>query len=125
MHFWVRQLFASSTEACQYFVVLSVCAAGMVDATYLWIADGSMLLLLLGWPRDRPYFERAAALNAAMDKAAQQNRAPDAGPATTLAIAVGVKLGPDALFLAGAFLIGSLIRWTWLAEVAQATLIAE
>ena len=123
MHFWARQLFASSTEACQYLVFFTVCTAGMLEATCLWIIDGSMLLLLLGWPQFRPFFERAAALNAEISKAARQDRAHDAGPATMLAVPVCVKLGADALLLAGVYLFGGLIRWTWLAEVNQATLL--
>jgi hypothetical protein len=114
MLLWAGRLFASSTEAYQHLVFLVVCAAGIVDATYLWIIDGSMLLLLLAWPLYRPFFERAALL---------EGKGGAAGATMRLAIVAGMKLGRDALSLAGAFLIGSLMRWTWLAEVGQAALL--
>ena len=116
MPLWAGRLFASSTEAYQHLVFLVVCAAGIVDATYLWIIDGSMLLLLLAWPLYRPFFERAALLDAG-------GKGGAAGATMRLAVVAGVKLGRDALSLAGAFLIGSLMRWTWLAEVGQAALL--
>ena len=117
MLLWAGRVFASSTEVCQHLVFLLVCAAGIVDATCLWIIDGSMLLLLLAWPLYRPIFERAAALSADIGKGG------DDGARTRLVIVAGVKLGRDAQSLAGAFLIGSLMRWTWLAEVGQAALL--
>ena len=117
MLLWAGRLFASSTEVYQHLVFLVVCAAGIVGATCLWIIDGSMLLLLLAWPLYRPIFERAAALSADVGKGG------DDGAPMRLAVVAGVKLVRDALSLAAAFLIGSLIRWTWLAEVGQAALL--
>src|SRR5712671_8034699 len=106
MFFSTRRVLVFSTEICQYLVFLVVCAAGLVDATWFWIINGSMLLFLLGWPLSRPLFERMA---------------QPAGQATTLAIAVAVKLARDAMFLAGAFLFGALMRWIWSAEIGHAT----
>src|ERR1700716_567195 len=106
MFFSTRRAFEFSTETWQYLVFLVVCAAGLVDATWFWIINGSMLLFLLGWPLSRPLFERMT---------------QPAGQATTLAIAVAVEVPRDAMFLAGAFLFGGLIRWIWSAEVVHAT----
>jgi hypothetical protein len=106
MFFWTRRLLASSTEVCQYLVFLVVCTAGLVNGTWFWIINGSMLLLLLDWPLDRSLFEQTA---------------EPTGQATRLAIAVAAKLAHDALFLAGAFLFGGLARWIWSAEVSHAT----
>src|SRR2546421_12502297 len=47
----VRRLFESWTDFFEYLVFMGVCVAGIVHASWLWIAIGAMALFLLGWPR--------------------------------------------------------------------------
>ena len=60
MFFSTRRVLVFSTEICQYLVFLVICTAGLVGGTWFWIINGSMLLLLLGWPLDRSLFEQTA-----------------------------------------------------------------
>ena len=46
---WVRRVFASWTEFGEALVLLSVCVAGVANASRLWRIIGAMVLLLLGW----------------------------------------------------------------------------
>ena len=103
-----QRLVPSYSEVCQCGVSILVCMSGLVGASYLWIINGSMLLLLAGWSVHRPRYEQIAASAVA--------------PAIRLVAAVGAKLGRDSLLLALVFLLGELIRWTLSAEVNQATL---
>ena len=118
---WVRRPFASWTEFCEYLVFQAVCFAGVVNATWLWIAIGAMLLLLLSWPRYEVLCFRVREVDRGWRVLARLVRAQKVGhwldlyaQAWKLPLLLAVKLGHDALFLAGAFIFGHVIRWVWL-----------
>ena len=122
---WVRRVFASWTEFGEALVLLSVCVAGVANASRLWPIIGAMVLLLLSWDRYRELFGKAGNLDAEYRKLArlaQRNGHIGIGfalylRARMLAIVLGAKLGHDALFLIGAFFVGLAVRWFWLGSV--------
>jgi hypothetical protein len=120
MRAWVRRPFDSWTEFFEYLTFLSVSAAGVANASWLWIAIGAMVLLLLSWSRYRELFAKAAEIDREWRDLAWLMRAYKAGHgldlharAWKLPFVVGVKVGHDALFLAGAFIFGHVTRWAW------------
>jgi len=56
---WTRRLFKTGVELFEYLVFMTVCAAGMVHASWLWIAIGALTLILVTWARWREIFEKA------------------------------------------------------------------
>jgi hypothetical protein len=118
---WVRRLFASWTEIGEFAVFVSVCVAGIANASWLWVVIGGLVLLLLGWGRYRELFAKAGRIDADWRELGSLVRAFKAGSglelyarAHTLLLVLGAKVGFDCLFLCGGFLFGHVIRWLWL-----------
>jgi len=115
------QPFASWTEFVEYLVFLSVCVAGILNASWLWIVIAAMLQLLLGWSRYRELFAKAGRIDAEYrDLGALAARHGLMGyafalyaRARTLLIVLGAKIAHDALFTGGAFLFGHATAWVW------------
>ena len=76
---WMPRPFASWIEFLEYLVFITVCVAGVLNASWLWRLVGALY-----------------------------------AKAFTLPIVLAAKIGHDALFLAGAFVFGHLIRWVWI-----------
>lgn len=118
---WMPRPFASWIEFLEYLVFITVCVAGVLNGSWLWPLVGAMTLLLLSWSRYRHLFTRAARIDADYRDLAWLERAFKVGnglahyaKARTLPIVLAAKIGHDALFLAGAFIFGHLVRWVWI-----------
>jgi len=121
-------LFKTWIELFEYLVFMSVCAAGMVHASSLWIAIGALTLFLVTWTRWREIFEKAGRID-------RQYRAMGAlalwraglpglsmrlyAKAHHVALVLGAKFGQDCLFLAVAYLLGMAAKWFWFDVVGQ------
>jgi hypothetical protein len=117
----VRRVFANWTEACEYLTFLSVCLAGLFNASWLWPLVGAMVLLLVGWERYSELFVKAARIDTqylVLARLALRHGCAGFGfslllKARLLVIVLAAKLGHDALFLVGAFIFGHVTRWLW------------
>jgi hypothetical protein len=100
---------------------MTVCVAGVANASWIWPVVGAMVLLLLGWDRYRELFAKAGKVDAEyreLARLARRNGHFEIAVALylrarLLVIVLGVKLGHDALFLIGAFIFGHVARWFW------------
>lgn len=117
----VRRPFDSWTDVFEYLTFLSACVAGVFNASWLWIAIGAMVLLLLGWDRYSELFVKAGRIDAeylALARLALRHGRTGLGvslllKARLVVIVLAAKLGHDALFLTGAFIFGHVTRWVW------------
>jgi len=107
---------------------MSVCAAGMVHASWLWIVIGALTLFLVTWGRWREIFEKAKRIDRQyrVMGALALSRAGLPGlsmrlyaKAHRVALVLGAKVGQDCLFLAVAYLLGMAANWFWIDVVRQ------
>ena len=61
---WMPRPFASRIEFLEYLVFITMCVAGVLNASWLWPLVGAMTLLLLSWSRYRHLLTRAARIDA-------------------------------------------------------------
>jgi hypothetical protein len=117
----VRRVFPSWKDFVEYLTFLSVCAAGVFNASWLWPVVGAMVLLLLGWERYSELFVRAARIDVqylvlaryALRRGHARLALSLFPKARLLMIVLVAKLGHDTLFLIGAFIFGHVMRWVW------------
>jgi hypothetical protein len=114
-----RRLCGSWTEFFEYFVFISVCTAGIFDASRMWVPIGAMVLFLLGWPQWRELFVKGEKIDAQYrehDKLAWERRVYEyvlriCGSAYRLPLVVGGKVG--AISTSGAFFLFGHDAWIW------------
>jgi hypothetical protein len=117
----MRRLFASWTEFAEYLVFIGVCFAGILHASWRWIAIGMFILFLLSWPRWWVLIAKAHSIDERyreLGRLALEHRllgmsASFYSKARLVVIVIGGKMLHDGAFLTGAYFFGMAAGWFW------------
>jgi hypothetical protein len=106
-------------KVAELLVFMTTSVAGVFNASWLWVAFGALALFLLGYARWRVTIARAGSVDVGYHELGRLAFAarlfgigfdPDAR-SHNVALVLAAKFSVDALFLAGAYLMGRAAGW--------------